>query len=353
MSDVKFLCPHCGQKISCDTGYCGTQISCPTCQKGLTVPSAPLNTAAPAAVAVAALTSAGPVRVPTPTAAAVPLVKTATILDAPGRPPQGPPTTLQPPPIPLVGVPPPAAQPGVKPLPAKPGSAAKASGYSYLAIASLLCSVWVPLGFIPGILFGHLAKGRLRRHLFLKGDGMATAGLLISYAVLSVILISSTAFALVNRHYRPIQVVRESPEALAALTPRIVDEVLPGQSPSEDQHGVDGQNSSESTFSNKPLRHAFRGGSFSYVMKVLPNQPMAVNCRYWGGERAGRTFDIAVDNQIIATQDLNFNVPGHFFDMEYVIPTRLTRGKNQVKIEFQAQGVLTAGGLFGLQTLKR
>jgi hypothetical protein len=64
-------------------------------------------------------------------------------------------------------------------------------------------------------------------------------------------------------------------------------------------------------------------------------------------------FDIAVDNQIIATQDLKSIAPGHFVDMEYKIPASLTRGKTQVKVEFQALAGKTAGGLYGCQMLKR
>ena len=88
-------------------------------------------------------------------------------------------------------------------------------------------------------------------------------------------------------------------------------------------------------------------------MKVLPDQAMSLNCRYWGGEQAGRTFDISIDDKVIATQNLEFNVPGHFFDTEYRIPRSLTRGKTQVTIKFQAHPGVAAGGLFGCQTLKR
>ena len=56
---------------------------------------------------------------------------------------------------------------------------------------------------------------------------------------------------------------------------------------------------------------------------------MSLNCRYWGDEAAGRTFDIAVEDQIIATQDLNKNMPGHFFDVEYLIPQSLTKGEKR------------------------
>jgi len=180
---------------------------------------------------------------------------------------------------------------------------------------------------------------------------MANAGLLISYCVLMATLALSGTFLLERWHDSPVKVMRESPEAIAAIQPWVVDEVIIGEN--EDDHDVDGQMHSTTANKGKPYHSATRGGSFSYMMKVLPNQAMTLNCRYWGGETKGHVFDIAVDGQIIATQNLTAIAPGHFFDMEYKIPTSLTSGKTQVKVEFQARAGMTAGGLYGCQMLKR
>ena len=50
------------------------------------------------------------------------------------------------------------------------------SRYSGLAIASLICSVFVIPGFIPAIICGHMAKARMRKDIFLEGEKMANAG---------------------------------------------------------------------------------------------------------------------------------------------------------------------------------
>ena len=63
-------------------------------------------------------------------------------------------------------------------------AAQKTSG---LAIASLVCSVLsivTCVGWLPGIICGHLAKSRIRRNSSLKGSGLATAGLFIGYLML-------------------------------------------------------------------------------------------------------------------------------------------------------------------------
>jgi len=299
MSEFRFFCPECGQKILGDTAYSGTVIACPTCQKSITMPAA--ASAAPPLAGVAAGSTPPPPASSSPAAA-------MSQTQAPVR-------------------------------------------FSGLAAAALICSVFVPLGSIPGIVCGHLAKARMRRNIFLEGAKMASAGLLISYCVLMGTLALTATFFLAHSHFSPVKVMRESPEAIVAVQSRAVDEVIIGEN--EDDHDVDGQMLSSGTSNGKPFRSAARGGSFSYMMKVLPDQAMTLNCRYWGGEKKGHEFDIAVDNQTIATQNLTSIAPGHFFDMEYKIPASLTRGKDQVKVEFQAHAGMTAGGLYGCQMFKR
>jgi DNA-directed RNA polymerase subunit RPC12/RpoP len=303
MSEFKFLCPECGQKILADNAFTGAGIACPTCQKTITIPAT-----APATVGTGGATASPP---PLPQTAARPA---SPVPAAAGRPQQTP------------------------------------DVFSALAAASLICSVFVPLGSIPGIIFGHLAKARMRRNIFLVGEKMADAGLLISYGVLLATLAVGGIFLFEYWHCSPVKVMRESPAAIAALQPRIVDEVIMGEN--EDDHDVDGQMHYTSSNQGKSFHSAVNGGSFSYMMKVLPHDPMTLNCRYSGGDRKDHIFDIAVDDQIIATVNLKAIAPRHFYDLEYKIPASLTRGKTQVKVEFQAHAGKTAGGLYACQTLK-
>jgi|GEM_PF-811419 ribosomal protein S27E len=126
MSEFKFSCPACGQNILCDTSHVGTQIACPVCNATIVVPKE----------------TAGPADVSTRT-----------------------------------GIP-----------PALPGNiATTAQRTSRLAIASLVCSLSsliTCVGWLPGIICGHLAKSRIRRNPSLKGSGLATAGLVIGYLIL-------------------------------------------------------------------------------------------------------------------------------------------------------------------------
>jgi hypothetical protein len=311
MSEFKFLCPECGQKILCDASLSGSRITCPACQKSLTIPDAPF-VASPAVMQPAAAAAA-------------------------------------------VAAPPPLIQhPPSRTLPAAPAairSPEDPSHYSGLAIASLLSSVFVFLGFIPGIICGHMAKARMRKDIFLEGEKIADAGLLISYGVLIVTLIFATAGFAVRWHFHPVRTVLESGDAVGPSSSRVVDEVVVNKN--EEDHDMEGQGLSTTLIGTNTGRKASRSGYFTYTMKVLPHEPMSLSCRFWGSEPKGRLFDIAIDEQVIATQKLDHNLPGKFFDLEYKIPAALTRGKTEVTVAFQAHATWTAGTVFECRTLRQ
>jgi hypothetical protein len=247
---------------------------------------------------------------------------------------------------------------------------ATASGYLILAMASLFCSVFAFVGCIPAIILGHKAKAKFRQNPLYNGEGMATAGLVIGYLFLGLMVISGSAFALIQEHFEPIVSVRLAPEIPPAAKYRVVDEVVPGNLETERAHGllvrggsdanavalkglVEAKTEPDGTQAKRPQRTALNGGSFGYRMKVLPDEAMSLNCRYWGGETGGgRIFDIAVNDQILATQELLTNAPGHFMDVEYRIPRSLTAGQSNILVEFQAHTKLRSGKVFVCQTLK-
>jgi len=66
------------------------------------------------------------------------------------------------------------------------------------AIASLvlavLSAVIGPFGFIPAIICGHIARKRIRRTPGLGGDGLALAGLIISYVLALLTILAVVVF---------------------------------------------------------------------------------------------------------------------------------------------------------------
>jgi hypothetical protein len=194
-----------------------------------------------------------------------------------------------------------------------------------------------------------MARARIRRNPFLLGKRLANAGLIISYSVLvcSLVYVASKTYQGAQR----TTIIRKEADELAVMTARGVDQVRIGDPDSEAEHGLHG-NSETGVFFGRRWRGS-TGGHFSYLMKVLPTRPMNLNCRYWGSDTGARKFDILVNEKIIATETLDRNVPERFFDVEYKIPQNLTRGRNEVTVEFRAHQGNGAGGVFGCQMLRR
>ena len=98
-------------------------------------------------------------------------------------------------------------------------------------------------------------------------------------------------------------------------------------------------------------RDAAPGGWFEYRMKILPDVPVKLWCTYWGSDGV-RSFDILVDSRKIASQELNDNRPGEFFDIVYDVPAELTKDKSSIVVCFAGHHRSIAGGIFGLATVK-
>jgi len=287
MSDFRFACPHCGQRISGDAAYRGKEIVCPACQKTLTVP-------APVA------------RAPIPHEA--------------------------------------------------PAPAGDQKKISTLALLSLVCSCALGAGSIPGIVLGHLAKARIKANPALRGGRLATAGLVAGYSFLLLTMAFLTVgfVALTPEHGRRLTAQEDAANTPAVLSQRLVDEVKIGDRASESEHGMRARTSRGfGEFMGRKVRDAINGGFFSYTLKVDPAQPMTLRCTYWGNDGGGRRFDILADEKVIATERLEFNDPGRFFNVDYEVPQAITRGKTNVTVVFQAYPGKLAGGVYACQMLRR
>ncbi|MFO1019481.1 MAG: glycoside hydrolase family 127 protein [Planctomycetales bacterium] len=127
---------------------------------------------------------------------------------------------------------------------------------------------------------------------------------------------------------------------------RRIDEVHPGEQQSETDHHLQGMNTQAGPFQDRKWRHAAEGW-FSWDLKVAPSDvPQVLTCTYWGSD-TGRTFDILVDGQKIATQTLSMKRPEEFIDVDYPLPPELLRNKQKVTIRFRPTRGGMAGGVFG------
>lgn len=142
----------------------------------------------------------------------------------------------------------------------------------------------------------------------------------------------------------------ERKKKLEALT---YDFVQPGEMQPERDHNFQGDSVYIETMKDRKARVANRGGWFSFDMKVMTGQPMALVVSYWGGYTGGKTFDILVDGQKIATENISGKKDGAFIDVKYNIPESLTLSANKVRVEFRGQVGSRTGPVFGVRTIKR
>lgn len=136
---------------------------------------------------------------------------------------------------------------------------------------------------------------------------------------------------------------------LEALT---IDFVQPGDTKLESEHNLQGTLQDTGENAGRKWRHAREGGWVSFDLKVPPDAPVSLVCSYWGSETGPRTFDILVDGIKIATQSLQNDKPGEFFDVTYAIPANVTRGKNKITIRFAGQPGNMAGGFYGVRIIR-
>jgi hypothetical protein len=133
------------------------------------------------------------------------------------------------------------------------------------------------------------------------------------------------------------------------LEARLVDRVRVGEEQSERDHDLQGEDTQSGIHSGRLYRQA--RGWFSYVLKISESRDHVLHCTY-GGDDVGRVFEILVEGQLIATEKLERNRPGEFFDIYYRLPRELIEGRKELVVQFRALPDSLAGGVFGCAVLK-
>ena len=99
-------------------------------------------------------------------------------------------------------------------------------------------------------------------------------------------------------------------------------------------------------------REVRKDGFFSFDMKVQPGVANALLCTYLGDDK-NRSFDILVNDNVIASEELTGGTTGKFYDKVYDIPAQLIAGKTKVVVRIQSTHGKTAGRLFGCRTIRK
>jgi len=121
------------------------------------------------------------------------------------------------------------------------------------------------------------------------------------------------------------------------LQNRTIDYVATGEQQPEVDHKLEQVNSNTGNLQDEFWRDARNEGHFSYSMSTDKETDLYLVVRYWGAERGNRKFDIYIDEEKLASENntgkWNLN---SFQEVEYGIPGSMIKGKQFIRVKFQA-----------------
>jgi len=138
------------------------------------------------------------------------------------------------------------------------------------------------------------------------------------------------------------------------LEKRTIDYVATGEQQPETDHALQKENSNTGNNLNEFWRDACGRGYFSYELTTNSETSLNLFLSYWGAEWGGRKFDIYIDDEKLLTEDNTGRWNQSLFkDVIYQIPDSMVKGKNNVRIKFQALPRNTAGAVYSVRLLRK
>jgi uncharacterized protein len=120
------------------------------------------------------------------------------------------------------------------------------------------------------------------------------------------------------------------------LEAHTIDRLRLGEMQPERDHAFTGENLHGGEAHGRQWRSTEDGGYFSFSMGVDSAAANTLICSYWGDDLRGRIFDIQIDGQTIATQNLGSFRQSKFYEISYPVPQELVRGRQTVTVRFVA-----------------
>ncbi len=76
--------------------------------------------------------------------------------------------------------------------------------------------------------------------------------------------------------------------------------------------------------------------------------------RYWGYEWGSRVFDISLDDEPLLTENNTERwYQSKFQIVEYAVPDWMVKGKDHIRVKFQALPGSTAGAVYGVRLVRK
>ncbi|MFB6341422.1 beta-L-arabinofuranosidase domain-containing protein [Saccharicrinis sp. FJH62] len=135
------------------------------------------------------------------------------------------------------------------------------------------------------------------------------------------------------------------------LEAKTIDFIRLGEMQPERNHKFKDERTWIDEFKERKYREVNRGGWMSFEMKIIKDKPTSLVLEYWGGYNGSKTFDILVDDKVIATENISAFNQAKFMDMEYKIPEEVISGKDIIEVKLVPHEGHRAGPLFTARTI--
>jgi hypothetical protein len=129
-----------------------------------------------------------------------------------------------------------------------------------------------------------------------------------------------------------------------------LDSVAIGEQQPEVEHAFAGEETESGEFQGRHWRH---GRRFQYTLDLRGASAADLVVTYYGSDR-NRQFDVLVNDTLLATEHLDGEKPGEFFERRYQLPeTVISAGAHaRLTIRFSAHAGSLAGGVFDVRLMR-
>ncbi len=161
--------------------------------------------------------------------------------------------------------------------------------------------------------------------------------------------------ALSNTQYKAyIDSISTKEKEKLELEKRTIDFVAPGEQQPEVDHAMQSEKSKTGTNQDKMFRQASNEGYFSYNMATNNETGLRLMVNYWGAEWGASKFTIYIDDEKLATEDNTgkWN-QSQFKEITYNIPDAMLKGKEHVRVKFQAVEQASTSPVYYLRLIKK
>ncbi|AWB45599.1 glycosyl hydrolase [Paenibacillus sp. CAA11] len=137
------------------------------------------------------------------------------------------------------------------------------------------------------------------------------------------------------------------------LEQRTVDFVQPAEMQPERDHQFEGEHVGLGSIYNRKYRDTWPNGWFSFVMKVLPDEPAELAVTYLVGGTPLDGFDLTASGLPLGPGKLESKEIGKFETYIYELPLQVTEGRSEVTIKFAALPGRKVARVAGLRIVRK